>query len=320
MPDSEEAKIPTTRLAFFMRELLLMLKEFPEGISPAKKAMDMLAERVILTEWEAGKTKSGRRRFDVALAFSSTVLRDAGWLIKDNFIRWLISEEGIKALNDYLDPVEFRRTANRLAREWKKQQASLTDTAALPTADGASHEDEEEDTESAIEAEDESPYSFFLDAKAQARQIIEDYITTMPATEFQYLTQDLLRAMGYYVQWGAIAGPDGGVDILAFNDPLGVTEPRIKVQVKCWKNQTSEPDLRSFAGALVDDKDVGLFISTGGFTGPALKYARGYSKQLTAIDLDQFLALWIEHSHKLPDKAKIRLPLEPVYMLAKGKE
>jgi len=38
--------------------------------------------------------------------------------------------------------------------------------------------------------------------------------------------------MGYHVAWVAPPGPDGGVDVIAQSDPLGINGPRIKVQVK----------------------------------------------------------------------------------------
>lgn len=38
--------------------------------------------------------------------------------------------------------------------------------------------------------------------------------------------------MGYYIQSVAPRGKDGGIDIVAYTDPLGAKIPRIKVQVK----------------------------------------------------------------------------------------
>ena len=38
--------------------------------------------------------------------------------------------------------------------------------------------------------------------------------------------------MGYYPSWVSPPGPDGGLDIVAYPDPLGKRPPRIKVQVK----------------------------------------------------------------------------------------
>ena len=50
--------------------------------------------------------------------------------------------------------------------------------------------------------------------------------------EFQDMVAALLHAMGYFTPFVAPKGKDGGVDVLAFHDPLGATIPRVKVQVK----------------------------------------------------------------------------------------
>jgi restriction system protein len=38
--------------------------------------------------------------------------------------------------------------------------------------------------------------------------------------------------MDYHVAWISPPGKDRGIDIIVYNDPLGTTVPRIKVQVK----------------------------------------------------------------------------------------
>ena len=83
--------------------------------------------------------------------------------------------------------------------------------------------------------------------------------------ELQELVADLLRAMDYHVAWVAPPGKDGGVDVLAFTDPLGTKPPRVKVQVKRQERKVDVEGLRSFM-ALLGEEDVGLFVNTGGFT------------------------------------------------------
>jgi restriction system protein len=61
---------------------------------------------------------------------------------------------------------------------------------------------------------------------------IREYLVAMRPYDFQELVGALLRAMGYYVLWEAPPGPDRGIDLIAYTDPLGTTSPRIKVQVK----------------------------------------------------------------------------------------
>ena len=45
-------------------------------------------------------------------------------------------------------------------------------------------------------------------------------------------------------------GPDGGVDLIATKDPLGLDEPRIKVQVKARQGATAASDVRQLRGTL----------------------------------------------------------------------
>jgi restriction system protein len=91
--------------------------------------------------------------------------------------------------------------------------------------------------------------------------------------DFQHLVAGLLTAMAYHVSWVSPPGKDGGVDILAWPDPLGTRLPRIKVQVKRQQTAVNVDGLRSFM-ALPGDEDVGLFVCTGGFTKDAESEAR----------------------------------------------
>jgi restriction system protein len=123
--------------------------------------------------------------------------------------------------------------------------------------------------------------------------------------------------MGYKVKWGATAGPDGGIDIIAYTDILGINGQQIKAQCKKWNGrQAGRPDLQQFNGAL-QDTDSGIFFCTGGFSQEALNFVRHQTtKRITTIDLDEFIELWIEHFAQLTADAKIRLPLRPIYILA----
>ena len=99
-------------------------------------------------------------------------------------------------------------------------------------------------------------------------------------------------------------------------DPLGTRLPRIKVQVKRQQNSVSVEGLRSFL-ALLGDDDVGLFVSTGGFTKDAEQEARTQEKRrVILIDLERLFDLWVEHYPRLDDDARRRLPLRPIHFLA----
>ena len=122
--------------------------------------------------------------------------------------------------------------------------------------------------------------------------------------------------MGYHVSWVAPPGPDRGIDIIAGLDPLGIKDPRIKVQVKHRPDTKTPPDqLRSFM-AVLSDKDVGIFVASGGFTRDAASEARTQeNRRITLIDLERLVELWIEHYRAIDDARRQLLPLRPVHYL-----
>jgi len=69
--------------------------------------------------------------------------------------------------------------------------------------------------------------------------------------------------------------------------------------------------------ALLGDQDVGIFVSTGGFTIDAESEARTQEKRkVTLLDLEKLFDLWVQHYEKVAESEKRLLPLRPVYYLA----
>jgi restriction system protein len=74
--------------------------------------------------------------------------------------------------------------------------------------------------------------------------------------------------------------------------------------------------LRSFM-ALLSDDDVGIFVTTTGFTKDSEEAARTQERRkVTLIDLEKFIDLWVEYYQRLDDQARRRLPLRPIWFLA----
>ncbi len=132
---------------------------------------------------------------------------------------------------------------------------------------------------------------------------------------FRIWVAALLRGMGYYPPFVAPKGR--GVDIIGYDDPLGTLSPRIKVQVK---HRQSTPatvqEVRQLIGLLQKDGDVGLFVSTYGFSPDAKATARNSHVHVELIDLQRLVSLWQEFYPKLTDEDKNRLPLLPIFFLA----
>jgi restriction system protein len=297
------AEITAKRVGELQRGVFAILLDQPEGLA-AKEILNRVEQTVPPTSFEKTDypNNPGVRRFEKMIRFATIATVKAGWLIKDKG-RWYLTEEGRQAFFKYPDPETFRREASRLYYEWREKQ-----TKEPPEFD---LEDSASGTHSVAEIA-----STFEEAQETAWSEIERYVQIMNPYDLQKLVAALLRAMGYHVSWIAPPGPDKGVDILAHNDPLGTSAPRIKVQVKRRADKISVDGLRSFM-AVLGDQDVGIFVSTGGFTSEAASEARTKeTRKLTLLDLEKLVDLWVSNYSKIDESDKLLLPLKPVYYLA----
>ena len=293
------ANITKQRNGEFLKTIFELLLDKEEGLQ-AKEIMAAISEKMNLSDFELGEYPSspGFPRYDKIARFATIAAGKAGWLQKRKGI-WYITEEGCNAHNKFKDPEALYKEADKLYRDWKSSR---------PDTDVTDEELEEEAEEVRIT---------FEQAEEDAWQEIRGYLGAMPWLDFQDLVADLLRAMGYHVAWVSPPGKDFGVDIVAYTDPLGATNPRIKVQVKRRvATSTNVEGLRAFMSVLGDD-DVGIFVSAGGFTKDAEDEARMQERRkITLIDLEKLFDLWVEHYIELSEEARRRLPLKPIYFLA----
>ena len=293
------ANTTTKRTGELLRVLFKVLIEHPDGMQ-ARDAISAVREQVTLTEYESGTYKNDQPRFGKIVRFATIDCVKAGWMLKVKG-RWSITEEGIEAFNMLTDPEEFYRRAGQLYRKWHSEHK------VIETDSGDEGDPEEQEKEASITYEQ---------AEELAWSEISEYLIGMNPYEFQELVADLLKAMGYFPAWVAPPGKDGGVDIIAYNDPLGATMPRVKVQVKRVQDKISVDGLRSFMAVLGDD-DVGLFVTTSDFTRDAHSEARTQEKRkITLINLQRLFDLWVEHYSRLDETAKRKLPLKPIYFLS----
>src|SRR4051812_16314202 len=128
----------------------------------------------------------------------------------------------------------------------------------------------------------------------------------------QDLVAGILRAMGYKTQVSP-KGADRGKDIVASPDGLGLSPPRIKVEVK---HRTRTPmgtqEVRSFIGGLRGD-DRGLYVSTGGFTKEAEYEAERASVPVNLLDLDALATLVTQHYEHMDSDGRALVPLTRFY-------
>lgn len=296
------AEITSKRLGELQRGVFGILLDQPEGLA-AKEVLQRMEKMVPPSDFEKldYPNNPGIRRFEKTIRFATIGPVKAGWLIKDKG-KWYLTEEGRNAYSKFPDPEGFKAESSRLYYQWREKQPK-----ELPELDL--------EVEGSVIRSDAEVASTFEEAEETAWSEIERYVQVMNPYDVQKLVAALLRAMGYHVAWIAPPGPDKGIDILAHNDPLGTSSPRIKVQVKRHADKISVDVLRSFM-AVLGDNDVGIFVSTGGFTRDADSEARTQeSRKLTLLDLEKLVDLWVSNYERIEESEKSLLPLKPVTIL-----
>ncbi len=88
------------------------------------------------------------------------------------------------------------------------------------------------------------------------------------------------------------------------------------VQVKHREQKVNVPDVRELEGLLRRDGDIGLIVSSGGFTSDVAREIRSSVKHIETMDLDRLISLWQQHYSKLRESGKSLLPLVQVSFLA----
>lgn len=292
-------KIPYERVGEYVKTAFQVLIENDDSLR-VRDILQQVGQRLDLNEYELEThDKSGNIRWRSMLHFYSINATKAGWLRKDGGV-WYITSEGKEAAK--LSNIDFYQLSHQKYIEWKTKQ---------PQRDASAEEIE------GLEDVPSNPQVTFDTAESAANEEIEVFVRTREAYEFQNLVAALLRGMGYHTPFVAPRGPDGGIDVSAYSDPLGTKAPRITVQVKQRPDtRVTVQEMRELSGLLRMDGDTGLFVSTGGFTRDALSEAKNAVRHIETIDLQRFIQLWKSHHKDMTEKDNTLLPLREIMFYA----
>jgi restriction system protein len=141
--------------------------------------------------------------------------------------------------------------------------------------------------------------------------ILKTFSTDLKGHDFAKFCGWLFEALGYSVRVSE-PGADGGIDIRATEDPLGVGRPLLKVQCKSGGDKSSSSEVQALNGTLADS-ELGVFIAVGGYSPQAHQAARGMPK-MRLIGPEELTELVLAHYPQLPDAAKQAIPLRRVWM------
>lgn len=270
------------------------------GTMPIRILMQEIEKTIELSVWEKETLENtGNIRWQSNMHFTSVDYVRAGFLIKKKG-NWSITPEGEEALK--LGAEKLRDEAWKRYRAWYRGKEQIT--AEKPV------DQPEEENDPAKEAMIE-----LETLEERAANGIREYLKNKNPYEFQDLVASLLKAMGYYIQSVAPRGKDGGIDIVAYTDPLGAKTPRIKVQVKHKPDTaTGAADVRALLGILKAG-DIALFVTSGTYSTDAKHAASSGDKFIRLIDGDEFIDMWQEYYDKMSDDDKNMLPLKRIAFL-----
>jgi restriction system protein len=147
--------------------------------------------------------------------------------------------------------------------------------------------------------------------------IVKVLLRELSHEEFEHFTADLLRTLGYQARVTPFSA-DGGVDVIAHKDPLGLEPPLIKVQCKHSTSTQSRPDVQRLIGTL-SSGEVGLFVTLGTFSKDAVDLERE-RQNLRLFGGADITRLTVEHYEQLPARWRELLPLRPLLVVDRSPE
>ena len=217
----------------------------------------------------------------------------------------------------YRRAVEWKRTAPRdlLATSSRNSLGSLTTifgispevASDLNHAAGSPKNAPASDEAVSDSDDDEARFATYDDGIER----IKDRALSLGWDEMEQLVAGLLRSMGYHADVTP-KGPDGGRDVVASPDPLGLESPRIIAEVKHRKGPMGAPQVRAFIGGLRAG-DRGLYVSTGGFTKEARYEADRANVPVRLLDLDGLVKLYVDSYDNADAETRSLLPLTRIW-------
>ncbi len=134
------------------------------------------------------------------------------------------------------------------------------------------------------------------------------------------LIEAILQAQGYKTEM-APPGPDGGVDIIAGQGPLGFESPRILVQVKSSDGPEDIKTIRELQGIIKKyGADHGLFVSWGGFKRSVHKEKDQLFFNIRLWDAGDIVNTLFHYYETLPEDIRADLPLKRIWVLVQEEQ
>lgn len=261
--------------------------------SSAHLAIGRIAGDYMYATDEADPTKRHRRKVD--------------W-VSPEIPRTLVKQDLLYSLGAFSTICEISRNdaAWRLGELMSEKPDPGARTAVTKSATKPDANDEASDTtQSDIEIE-----TYALD------QIRSKVIETYAGHRMADLVAAILNAAGYDCEVSP-EGTDQGVDIVAGTGLLGLSDPKVVVQVKSEAGAVGLPVVQQLQGAIATHAaNQGLLVAWGGITREARRYLSTQRFAIKVWDSNDVLDKLFAYYRELPADVRRDLPLKQVWTIA----
>lgn len=142
--------------------------------------------------------------------------------------------------------------------------------------------------------------------------VLETLHKRLSHADFEEFTADLLRAVGYQARVTPYS-QDGGVDIIAHRDALGVEPPLIKVQCKHHTGTIGAPEVQQLIGTQ-GQGELSLFVTLGTYSRDAVAIERGRSG-LRLLNGEDVVTLVLDNYPTLSHRWRALIPLTTILVV-----
>jgi restriction system protein len=157
-------------------------------------------------------------------------------------------------------------------------------------------------------------------AELATNQLRDSISQKFKGHELAWLIAGLLEARGFKTTVSS-PGPDGGVDITASFGSLGLSDPKICVQVK---SQESPVDVRIYRELRDKTNKMkathGLLVSWGGFKNSVYQEARDDVFSIQLWGSKEIIEELLQNYSGLPPEIKTAIPLKQIWILTEPEE
>lgn len=217
--------------------------------------------------------------FSNRIGWCRTYLKKAGLIDSPSRAHFIITDEGKRILD----------TADEITDDTLRQFPSFVEFAGSGSeAKDAVTKDEDD--------KDETPQETLERVHSELNKVLRDELLTKIHDNspefFERLIIELMEKMGYGTGKVTQLSRDEGIDGIVYQDKLGFDVIYIQAKRYDLEKKVGRPALQQFNGA-VPDGGKGMFVTTGGFSAEAIKYAN--DKHIILIDGQRLAQLMIDY-------------------------